>query len=312
MTNINRCDTETISTAQPNCRFSIITVSLNAAKTIEHTIKSVLSQTFPAYEYIIIDGGSTDGTRDIIERYRSHFSHVVFEPDNGIYDAFNKGVRLASGDVIGILNADDIYTPWALEKVAEARINHPEAGVLYGDVFVLDEEKTEVSTNIADHTKLHNSMICHQGVFVTHETYDKFGLYDTTFKIASDRDMLLRFMGKGVVFYNVDSFLAVYRAGGVSSQSYKLEIVRIYWRHLPFLKAFIKTFFYMSKIIIKSCINIIMGAVLGNLWVRLKRMRRLRLERKAMALSKTGKVSKTLDENFHGSIEDVLAFAQEK
>ena len=99
----------------PSPSFSVITVCLNAAGTIKQSLESVLSQTLPPAEYIVVDGGSTDGTREIVERYRPRLTQVVFEPDDGIYDAFNKGLARATGDLVGILNADDLYAPWALE-----------------------------------------------------------------------------------------------------------------------------------------------------------------------------------------------------
>ena len=218
--------------------FSIITICLNAAATIEQAMNSVLSQTRPPDEYIVIDGGSTDGTRDIIERYQHRLTQVVFEPDEGIYDAFNKGVSRASGDVIGILNADDLYAPWALERVAEARQNAPEAGVFYGKLAVVDEvRRCWTVYPLGTHRRLRDSMsIAHPATFVAREAYERCGVFDPSFKVSGDWDLMLRFLQEGVGFCPIDSVLTAFRNSGVSSgYSARLldENARIYRKYLP-------------------------------------------------------------------------------
>lgn len=200
-------------------KFSIITVCLNAAATIERTLDSVLSQSCPASEYIVVDGGSTDGTREIIERYRPHLAHVVFELDEGIYDAFNKGVVRATGDIVGILNADDLYAPWALETVAEACRDHPEAGVFYGKLAVVDEARHQWTVYpVGDHGRLLSHMsIAHPATFVRRSVYDRFGVFDPSFRVSGDWDLMLRLIRSGVCFQPVDRVLTAFRNSGVSS-----------------------------------------------------------------------------------------------
>ena len=101
-------------------KITIITACLNAARTVEATIRSVLDQNYPNLEYIIIDGVSTDGTLEIVDKYEDKITKIVSEPDKGIYDAFNKGISLATGDLIGILNADDFYAPWTMTTIQKA------------------------------------------------------------------------------------------------------------------------------------------------------------------------------------------------
>ncbi len=224
-------------------KFSIITVCLNAASTIEGAINSVLSQTCPPSEYIIIDGGSTDGTPDIIERYRSRLAHVISEPDRGIYDAFNKGLALASGDIIGILNADDVYAPWALESVAGGHAAQPGAGVFYGKLAVVDEQRGCWTVYpIGNHRNmLSNMSIAHPATFVLRSMYERHGFFDPSLKISGDWDFMLCLYHANETFCPIDSVLTAFRNSGVYSlPSLRLrqENRRIYRNNLPPLAAF--------------------------------------------------------------------------
>lgn len=203
----------------PSPSFSIVTVCLNAAGTIEQALNSVLAQTCPPFEYIVVDGGSTDGTREILERYRSWLRHVVLEPDDGIYDAFNKGVARATGDVVGILNADDIYAPWALETVAEACRQHPEAGVFYGKLAVMDEARGCWTVYpVGDHRRLFSHMsIAHPATFVTRRMYEQYGLFDPSYRVSGDWEFILRLFRAGERFCSIDRVLTAFRNSGVSS-----------------------------------------------------------------------------------------------
>ena len=224
-------------------KFSIVTVCLNAAGTVEQALDSVLSQTYPPFEYIVIDGGSTDGTREVIERYRPRLTNVVLEPDEGIYDAFNKGVTRATGDVVGILNADDLYAPWALETVAEAYGQSPRPGVFYGKLAVVDEARCRWTVYpVGDHRCLTSHMsIAHPATFVARSVYDQYGLFDPSFRVSGDWDLMLRFFQSGVPFYPVDRVLTAFRNSGVSSaysERLLAENRRIYKDALPPFAAF--------------------------------------------------------------------------
>ena len=226
----------------PSPSFSVVTVCLNAAATIERSLDSVLSQSCPVSEYIVVDGGSTDGTREIIGRYRPHLAHVVFEPDEGIYDAFNKGLARATGEVVGILNADDLYAPWALEAVAEACREHPEAGVFYGKLAVVDEVRHRWTVYpVGDHGRLFSHMsIAHPATFVTRSVYDRCGVFDPSFRVSGDWDLMLRLLRSGVCFQPVDRVLTAFRNSGISS-AYSRRLLRenrrIYKNVLPPLSA---------------------------------------------------------------------------
>lgn len=222
----------------PSPSFSIITVCLNAAATIEQALDSVFSQTLPPAEYIVVDGGSTDGTREILERYRSRLTHVVCEPDDGIYDAFNKGLTRATGEVVGLLNADDLYAPWALQTVAEAFQDNPESDVFHGKLAVVDEVLGRWTVYpLGDPSRLSACMsIAHPATFVTRSLYERHGLFAPTFRLSGDWDLMLRLFRAGAAFCPVDHVLTAFRNSGVSS-SYTPRLLseneRIYKENLP-------------------------------------------------------------------------------
>lgn len=196
-----------------NCKVSIITVCLNSGATVRQTIESVLHQTYRDIEYIIIDGGSADGTLDIIQEYVPQFCgrmKYVSEKDQGIYDAMNKGINLAAGDVIGIINSDDWYELDAVERVAKC-FEETEAEAVYGEMWLIDQnEEREYHT-------CHSAFPPHPGTFIRREVYQKHGLFDLHYKIASDRDLLLRFMAEGVRFTSIDAILVNFRRTGISN-----------------------------------------------------------------------------------------------
>ena len=205
-------------------------------------MKSVLAQNSPGLEYIVIDGGSRDGTLKIIEKYRPHLARVTSEPDGGIYDAFNKGVTLATGDLVGILNADDRYAPWALAAVAEAVGNHPECGVFYGKVVVIDEARRRWTVYpLGSSAQLTKSMsIPHPAVFVRRALYEKHGPFDTSFKIAGDWDFMLRLHLAGERFCPISKVLTAFANSGTSSlvsRRLMAENRRVCFRHLKFFPA---------------------------------------------------------------------------
>ncbi|MDR2529261.1 MAG: glycosyltransferase [Synergistaceae bacterium] len=200
--------------------FSIVTACLDAASTIESAIKSVLAQGWSGLEYIVIDGGSADGTLEVIEKYRPRLAHVVSESDGGIYDAFNKGVALATGDLVGILNADDQYAPWAFSAVAKAEAAYPDYGVFYGKMAVIDKARRRWTVYpLGDSARLTEGMgVPHPAVFVRRALYEKHGLFDTSFKVAGDWDFMLRLHLAGERFHPIDKVLAAFANTGVSSQ----------------------------------------------------------------------------------------------
>lgn len=201
-------------------KISIITVVYNGKDTIEQTINSVINQTYANIEYIIIDGVSTDGTLDILRKYADNIDVFICEPDNGLYDAMNKGIMHASGDIIGIINSDDFYTDTAVCKVAEYYDSY-DVDVVYGDTVIFDEtgyREVKKPRNIDDFW--FRVPFMHPSTFIKKDTYFKYGMYDTQYSIVADYDLLLRFYSEGVRFGYVNEVLANFRRGGVSSRKF--------------------------------------------------------------------------------------------
>lgn len=197
---------------------SIITVSYNAAQTIEQTILSVINQGFDDYEYIIVDGGSTDGTIEIIKKYQDKITYWVSEPDKGIYDAMNKGIKIANGELISLLNSDDWYEEGTLATVAHNFYLNPNLDVLHGLLRIINIENDEPSL-IRGHysSNLNNGMIEHPTCFVKKELFEKTGVFDINYKSAADYDWMLRVKNSGINFLFIPIILANFRTGGMSS-----------------------------------------------------------------------------------------------
>ena len=201
---------------------SIVTVSYNSADTIEQTIQSVTKQTYPNIEYIIIDGGSRDGTVEIIKRYQDKISFWISEPDMGIYDAMNKGISYAKGDYIGIINSDDCYELDAIEKIVSKIKEDPI--IIYGNMMC-EKEIPELVKPARDLSTLKKQMsIFHPSTFVKSDAYKKYGLFNIEYKISADWDMMLRLYENGCSFCYCDETIAHFRMSGISSNFDKRQI----------------------------------------------------------------------------------------
>ncbi|ADQ18761.1 glycosyltransferase family 2 protein [Leadbetterella byssophila] len=208
-------------------KISVITVCFNAVQTLEQTITSVLSQDYPDFEYIVVDGGSKDGTVALLERYADKIRYIS-EKDNGIYDAMNKGVRLASGEVIGVIGADDFYPDvQVLSRVAKG-FTEVDTDSVYGDVkFVdpLDTEKVVRFWKDAPYDKanwLKGWMPPHVAFFLKKSAYEKYGLYHTEFTCSGDYELMLRMLYKNdLKAHYIPATLMTMRVGGTSSASLK-------------------------------------------------------------------------------------------
>lgn len=201
-------------------KFSIITPCYNSEKTIERTLKSVLAQTYTNYEYIIIDGGSKDKTLDIIKKYETVFNEkitVISEPDRGIYDAMNKGIAMAKGDLIGIVNSDDFYEADCLENVLTAYDTERRYQIIYGMMRIVNEYAEELSIVFYHHKNIKNQMLNHPATFVSKNIYNDYGKYDLSFKSAADYDYLLKISyEKDILFVPVYKIVTNFTRGGMS------------------------------------------------------------------------------------------------
>ncbi|OGM06056.1 MAG: hypothetical protein A2008_12250 [Candidatus Wallbacteria bacterium GWC2_49_35] len=202
---------------------SVITITYNGAAHIEHTIKSVLAQSYKNIEYIVVDGGSTDGTLDIIKKYEDRIDYWVSEKDRGISDAMNKGVELATGAIVGMIHADDWYEPDAVENAVKT-FAETGAGVVCAD---LRYHKDGVAYFIgrSDPDSLDKTMsVWHPTVFVRAGIYKSAGAFELKYISGMDYDLLLRFSMKGVKIAKDDKIYANMRAGGTSDQSWRRMI----------------------------------------------------------------------------------------
>jgi glycosyltransferase involved in cell wall biosynthesis len=212
-------------------KISVITVCFNSAKTIEDTIQSVLSQDYPNVEYIIVDGGSKDATLDIVKKYSANISHFISEPDKGIYDAMNKGIALATGDVVGILNSDDVYyDSQVLSHIAKA-FEVTNADAVYGDLVYVASNNLEKVTRVwkskpyTEGAFLKGWMPPHPTFYVKKSCYNRLGNYTLKLKSAADYELMLRFIHKHKisVAYIPKTFVKM-RVGGESNVSLKNRI----------------------------------------------------------------------------------------
>ncbi len=212
-------------------KVSIITIAYNSESTIEATIQSVLDQSYSDIEYIIIDGASKDGTMTIVNKYADRISKVVSEKDKGIYDAMNKGVLNASGDIIGILNSDDIYADSEVISNVVAKFEESKADALYADLVYVDRDNTDkvtrtwISGEYREGKFRKGWMPPHPTFFIKKEWYDKFGLYSTELKISADYELMLRMVHKNKAKLTyLNKIITKMRVGGESNISIKNRI----------------------------------------------------------------------------------------
>jgi len=210
-------------------KISIITVVYNNEKTLETAIQSVLSQTYENIEYIIIDGASTDGTLKIIDKYKDRIATIISEPDAGIYDAMNKGISKATGDVIGILNSDDIYDDeHVINETMTSFANNPNIDMVYGDlVYVKNEDLNKVvrkwnSLKFYKNFFEDGNVPPHPSLFIRANLYKELGHFNLKYKLAADYEFMLRaFKFKGDKSLYLNKLMVRMRLGGATNKSIK-------------------------------------------------------------------------------------------
>ena len=210
-------------------KISIITITYNSAKTIQRALESVQSQTYQDIEHVIVDGASKDGTRELIEAYAKKHTNVrwISEPDKGIYNALNKGIHLATGDVIGFVHSDDIlYAPDSISHIAEA-FAQQDIQVVYGDLQYVREGKVtrRWRSNDFNPASLKYGWMCpHPTMYVRREVYQQVGDYDEWFSISADYDMILRIFKSGFTSKYLPEVLVSMEVGGASNKNTRARL----------------------------------------------------------------------------------------
>lgn len=231
-----------------NITISVITVCYNSAKTIIKTFDYILAQTLPPTEYIVIDGASKDNTIDIIKDYEKKFQDkgIVFkwksEPDNGIYYAMNKGIAMAKGDLVGIINSDDHYMKWTIETISKVAENHSDIDVYHG---LLRHTTNGILSRITGlpSSQLKNGMFEHPTCFVKRSVYETYGNFNVSYRYVADYELMLRLKRAGCKFFMIEQVLADFDENGAgNSWKSQKEALRLK-RDLELIS--IKTFIFL-------------------------------------------------------------------
>lgn len=225
-------------------KITIITVCYNSEVTIEDTIVSVINQNYRNIEYIIVDGNSVDNTLNILERYKSHINLLISEPDNGLYDAMNKGIKNATGDIIGILNSDDVfYSETTIANVVNT-FKLIDVDAVFGDlVYVSKYNLSEIKRHWCSSMNNAANFVSgwhppHPSLFIKKKVYNKYGSFDLKFSLASDFELMFRFFHINDIKYSyLPETIIKMRLGGETNKSLKniikqnLEILNVFKKY---------------------------------------------------------------------------------
>ncbi|PUE60910.1 hypothetical protein B9Z45_06195 [Limnohabitans sp. 2KL-17] len=257
---------------------SVITIVRNDAAGLERTLRSVIAQNSPEIEHIVVDGASSDGTVDVIRAHANHVNRWVSESDKGIYDAMNKGIALAQGAWICMLNAGDVFEPKILTRVIEEITHCDSISILYGDAYYYYPDLRQRRLVQACSERLYTGMsICHQAVFIPAAIYANYGLYNRTYSFAADFHFLLRLAMSGENFVHMPFAVATFFAGGTSDicvLGSRFESIRILWR-LKSPRALKGTLRYIYEVLQQYAYMTLVWALGQKLAARL-RARRIR------------------------------------
>lgn len=224
-------------------KVSIITATYNSANTVRDTIESVLSQNHTNIEYIIIDGGSKDNTLDIVYEYKGKIAKVISEQDNGIYDAMNKGISFATGDIVGILNSDDLYVDNMVISDIVKAFERKKVEAIYANLYFVKQDDTDLIVRRWKSSQYEYGAFrkgwhpAHPTFFVKNDVYKRLGGFDINFNVSADFELMLRFLGKNrITNYYLSRPVVKMRMGGESTGSIK----KIIEGNINVIKAFKK------------------------------------------------------------------------
>lgn len=224
-------------------KVSLITTCYNRKKTIRTAIESVLTQDYNDIEYIIVDGASTDGSIEIINEYKDRISKIISEPDHGMYEAVNKGIRVATGDVIGLLHSDDFFYNNHVISIIVEKMECTGAEFLYGDGLFVNEKNTDkvirnwIGGTYRTWKVRHGWLPLHPTCYIKRQVMMKRGLYNETYRIAADSDLLFRYLlGGDITVTYLNNYIIKMRMGGLSTDNEKRKLmwnedIRMYHSH---------------------------------------------------------------------------------
>lgn len=213
-------------------KVSIITITYNSAATVEDTLKSVVNQDYPNIEYLIIDGKSKDSTLQIVDKYKDKITTIVSEKDKGLYDALNKGIGLATGDIVGMLHSDDLYaSDHVISDIVKTFENNKDAEGVYADLVFVDRNdinkvtRTWESGDYEEGDFLNGWMPPHPTFFVKKECYERYGVFNTTLRLSADYELMLRMIHKNKIkLAYLPQVVVKMRMGGVSNVSFFVRL----------------------------------------------------------------------------------------
>lgn len=241
-------------------KFSVITVTYNAAAVLEDTIQSVITQTYHHVEYIIVDGGSTDGTLDIVAQYRDRIATVVSEPDKGLYDAMNKGMRLATGDYLCFLNAgDSFHEDDTLQSIAHSLTGSTLPDVIYGQTELVDSEghfvrmrRLSAPEHLNWKSFRQGMLVCHQAFFAKRTLAEP---YDLRYRFSADFDWCIRVMKRAQTLHNTHLTLIDYLEEGMTTRNRRASLrerFRIMVKHYGWVSTVLHHAWFVVRAVIKK------------------------------------------------------------
>ena len=224
-------------------KFSIVTVSFNQAEFLEGAILSILNQDYQDIEYIVVDPGSTDGSRDIIERYRDRIDRIIYTPDSGAAEGLNNGMAGATGEILGFLNSDDILMPSAITRIAAAFCANQRVDLVTGHAYIIDSWNNRLRKSYTDHFHLRAfayeaCLICQQSTFFRAELFRKVGGFNEQNRIAWDAELFLNLLTSSDQYVVLDDFLSAFRlhseaiTGGAKLRALAIDFERAKFRRI--------------------------------------------------------------------------------